>query len=148
MTWDVSVSSSVGIRIKLEQVILCLTAENRAQLMELLDGSAFIDDENETLNESFRELMNEMRDSTAQDLESFTMDFREIAGSLCEEYVCIPFFEVAGIDRFGYGRTGTNGSYTAYNPSEMPSVRDVEDNFHALGLTEFQVAHLISLSEG
>jgi hypothetical protein len=89
-----------------------------------------------------------MRHKTAQDLKSFKMDFKEIAGSLCKECVCIPFLEVVGVDRYGHGRSGTNGSYTAYDPSEIPSVRDVDDNFHALGLTKFQVGHLIRLNEG
>jgi hypothetical protein len=149
MTYNVVVSSFVGIRIQLKQLIYCLTEENRKQIMELLDDlPTFIEDENETLNEPFHDFMYKMRNKKKQNIEIFKRSFEEYSASLLNEYVCIPFHDLAALDRCGHRRTGINGVCEDYDPSVLPSIREINDHFYALNLSEFKVVYLLRLHEG
>ena len=125
-----SATSSIGIKILLSDIVSQINENTFTLIMEMLENG-FIEDDNEYFNEVYTKII---YDDAAMDSNDFAIvkkyltkefenkgsitkykfSYREEPtlsnGCLFEKYLLVPVKEILSTERWGYDRSGTNGS--------------------------------------
>mgnify|MGYP006269373573 CR=1 FL=1 len=125
-----SATSSIGIKILLSDIVQQMNETNFKLIMEMLD-SGFIEDDNDYFNEVYTDII---YNSDVMDSDDFAVVKKYLTnqfqnrgsitrykfssreeptlsnGCLFDKYLLVPVKEILSTDRWGYDRSGTNGS--------------------------------------
>lgn len=128
-----SATSSIGIKILLSDIVSQINDKTFKLIMELLDNG-FIEDDNDYFNEVYTDIIynsDVMDNDDFEDVKNtLTNEFQNRGsitkykfssreeptlsnGCLFDKYLLFPVKEILSTDRWGYDRSGTNGSSRA-----------------------------------
>lgn len=140
-------TASIGIRIRLADLIEQMTEYNMDLIIYMLENG-FIEDDNDLFNENFDNIINDGEYTNYEDAKKYFMD--QFAthgdifvdrwtnkrtqtldnGSLLDMYLLVPVHTILSTDRWGYDRYGTNGSSTPYETNiqlDLDKYKDIQN---------------------
>lgn len=109
MGWCESATASIGIKIRLSDLIPQMEFDiNWNLIIEMLENG-YIEDENDIFNEVFQEIIydNRMNAKELQHVQTYLINELNNKG-VYDKFLLVPVKKILNTDRWGYGRSGTN----------------------------------------